>query len=812
MEEDGIQAPLGEKSILWPIKTLQILLINNIEHYQTSKSKYAEHFFTTLCHLEQETDALKPVLEAIEQAAGQFDFDPSIPGNGYRSLLTVVEKCVGRVITLCQTITRNRDSMMFRGSHYCKELDAYSRVMSQLRRMLTFAQKLLCYSDSSELFITDKSEIPETELLLAQALDRECFYGRCLGFQFSDIMYKPLQTVAIAMASFSEGYHRYDGVIGRTATTLYHSGKYMLNPEQRAKRIVEMTTKCDVTFCKSFWSITEASVVSEMSGYMAGPVAVNRVIQISPHNFEMPSMIGGESVTITPPCAHTGPGLAQMRLLSFHEREGQAWLFPPPKSKGESIQNKQNKVQPSPLSSSLLIHFHGGGFVAQTSKSHEIYLRNWCKELGVPIVSVDYSLAPEAPFPRAFEECFFAYAWAVQNAPHLGSTGERICIAGDSAGGNLAISVAMRAASYGIRAPDGVVAAYAPLMISTEPSPSRIMSIMDPLLPLGILMTCISSYAGIKEEFEDEHYVKDIVAQANDKINGMTASRSDTEGRVFKNGDVSPAEKENTDTSNGEIPLQVLANNSAKESPIMEEVSPSQILTDINDKTCNKNDVDDNVATLITEDSTNVSTSEETAGESCDSAVINTNTGESVTQSNFSPMVSVRSDDVEESPVDLNPDNIPIPQSISRDSLSLDLDDESFGVIDTAVLEPPAYIDSPVRKFKESPIFRNGYLSPLKADDELLKGLPPVHLLSATLDPLCDDSVAFAKRLKKLEKPVHLEFIDDLPHGFLNFQMAGKETREASLVCIRHIMEVFHGVEEEKEWVEIEASGNSQTQ
>jgi len=50
----------------------------------------------------------------------------------------------------------------------------------------------------------------------------------------------------------------------------------------------------------------------------------------------------------------------------------------------------------------------------------QIYLRQWAKDLNAPILSIDYSLAPETPFPRAVEECFFAYAWAVKNCTSLG--------------------------------------------------------------------------------------------------------------------------------------------------------------------------------------------------------------------------------------------------------------------------------------------------------------------------------------------------------------------------------------------------------
>ena len=51
----------------------------------------------------------------------------------------------------------------------------------------------------------------------------------------------------------------------------------------------------------------------------------------------------------------------------------------------------------------------------------QFYLRQWSLQLDVPIVSVDYSLAPEAPFPRALEECVMAYAWVLLNKERLGT-------------------------------------------------------------------------------------------------------------------------------------------------------------------------------------------------------------------------------------------------------------------------------------------------------------------------------------------------------------------------------------------------------
>lgn len=72
-----------------------------------------------------------------------------------------------------------------------------------------------------------------------------------------------------------------------------------------------------------------------------------------------------------------------------------------------------------------------------------------------------------------------------------GSTAERICIVGDSAGANMAVSVAMRLASCGLRQPDAVISIYGGLLVKYTPSPSRILSLMDPLLPLGVVALCL---------------------------------------------------------------------------------------------------------------------------------------------------------------------------------------------------------------------------------------------------------------------------------------------------------------------------------
>ena len=66
-----------------------------------------------------------------------------------------------------------------------------------------------------------------------------------------------MQVVAVAMAAFGDGFNRHDHSFARALSSMLHSGKYMLDPELRAKRITELTQNTDIDFCKAFWSLTE---------------------------------------------------------------------------------------------------------------------------------------------------------------------------------------------------------------------------------------------------------------------------------------------------------------------------------------------------------------------------------------------------------------------------------------------------------------------------------------------------------------------------------------------------------------------------
>jgi acetyl esterase/lipase len=97
----------------------------------------------------------------------------------------------------------------------------------------------------------------------------------------------------------------------------------------------------------------------------------------------------------------------------------------------------------------LVVYLHGGGFVLCDLDSHDACCRRLANGVGGVVISVDYRLAPENRFPAAVEDAWAATKWASAHASELGGDAERLVLAGDSAGGNLATVACMIARDHG---------------------------------------------------------------------------------------------------------------------------------------------------------------------------------------------------------------------------------------------------------------------------------------------------------------------------------------------------------------------------
>ena len=97
----------------------------------------------------------------------------------------------------------------------------------------------------------------------------------------------------------------------------------------------------------------------------------------------------------------------------------------------------------------VCVFFHGGGWVLCSLDSHDTTCRRLVNATGCLVVSVDYRLAPEHPFPAAVEDAFAATKWVAEHAGSMCADPARIAVAGDSAGGNLAAVVSLLARDAG---------------------------------------------------------------------------------------------------------------------------------------------------------------------------------------------------------------------------------------------------------------------------------------------------------------------------------------------------------------------------
>ena len=92
-----------------------------------------------------------------------------------------------------------------------------------------------------------------------------------------------------------------------------------------------------------------------------------------------------------------------------------------------------------------IVYFHGGGWVLNFLDIYDASLAHLANSSGFTIISVNYQKAPEHPFPVPFDDCYATLLWVINNAKELKINPQAIGVAGDSAGGNLASAVALKA-------------------------------------------------------------------------------------------------------------------------------------------------------------------------------------------------------------------------------------------------------------------------------------------------------------------------------------------------------------------------------
>ncbi|XP_072383528.1 hormone-sensitive lipase isoform X1 [Diabrotica undecimpunctata] len=717
---DTENKPVSERA--FKINNLVETCKSNATFFARDNTENGQRLYLSFLAMVDVVDRIQPKLIPIESQVHFFDFDESVPGNGYRSFLIVIDGAIQMAVECSEKVLQKRDSTFFRKSTLTKDVESCSHLLTSLDSCLTHLGTIMSWSDRGSLFVNEDCPLGDLFSKYGE-INQHCFYGRNLGFQYCDSIRNVLQFIALSMTLFSEVYYNQGSLISKATSSVVSTTKFITDPEQRARRIVNIAQNAEVDFCKAFWFLSETELMNQLPSIVSPSVAISKMIQIPPEPIVMET-IDGNTYEVPVPFSFIGRKSVQVRLISHKVREGMLG------TKGRS------SVEPP--SKGLMIHCHGGGFVAQSSKSHDGYLRDWAKQLDIPILCIDYSLAPEAPFPRALEEVLYAYCWAKKHHDFLGSTGEIIIGAGDSAGANLLLSTTLKCIKENIPTMAGLFIAYVPTLVHYIPSPARLLCMMDPLIPFGFLLRCLKAYA-----CPDPHMKQ--ISNSNDNSDTESFEEITESDLMALQAHKSPV-SENSDSMTYESLASNEQNNCENEQP-----KPQPLMNEILERYVQEQ--------LPKEGSTDKVASSP--------SLTNTNS----LQSRVTGFVSNLKDSFTKYLAYFLGE-----RSISEAEKLLDLDvDPTPNILDKLGFDVP----------------RDPYLSPIYASEEDLKKFPPTRVLTVEMDPCLDDCIMFAKRLKSAGNDVHLDILSGLPHGFLNFSLFSKEAYEGSKVCISRIEELL---------------------
>lgn len=366
-------------------------------------------------------------------------------------------------------------------------------------------------------------------------------------------------------------------------------------------------------------------------------------------------------------------------------------------------------------------------------------------------------------------------------------------MAGDSAGANLCLCIALKCVEYGIRKPDGIFIAYCPVLVSFVPSPARMLCLMDPLLPFGFMMRCLQAYASpdpqVLQENEERREVLESIKSAS--CNNITYSLDHAMGTqlTVKSGTMSSLADNNND---------------------LDESYDNTFASASDHNGVENNETSDECSNL--------------SFLSYDSQPIRIHMPLSV-DSSMEFVEDFLEKYVEETPIDeVGEENASkisptLSKTLSEENLFTETGKDVLNgqFLGTKVSNALGWFngfmksseikgghkDDRIRNLKNldaliarSPsvefaftVPKDPYLSPYWAADEVLREFPKVSILvswiffsnvfsfyykifnpqTVDMDPCLDDCVEFAKKLKRLDKEVTLDILEGLPHGFLNF-------------------------------------------
>ena len=141
-----------------------------------------------------------------------------------------------------------------------------------------------------------------------------------------------------------------------------------------------------------------------------------------------------------------------------------------------------------------LLYLHGGGYVICSPATHRDLAGRLSKAAQVPVLVIDYRLAPEHPYPAAVDDALAAVRWISANGPNGPAPASATFVAGDSAGGGLTLATLIGARNHGVRMPDAAVTLSAWNDLACTGNTMHTRAAVDPMVTAALLQRMIGEY------------------------------------------------------------------------------------------------------------------------------------------------------------------------------------------------------------------------------------------------------------------------------------------------------------------------------
>ncbi|GJD08640.1 Hormone-sensitive lipase [Galdieria sulphuraria] len=481
---------------------LQVELDKNRNRTSTSSERLEEKL--------QDYQSLLSTLEATKELV-----EPLVQSNGFDTLLYILHSLLCKIRNLCEKLLDSPSGWksLFQKRNILEKLLARHEQLRSFYAILYLAIKMKEAVDVTQTLLVSEKIHPDFTLSRwKQVVKTDAFFGRYFGFHYQSDIRQLLRMTLVAKETIHKTYEGCQKEPKFKTISLLGWGWFYSHLQmfeqlgldvKHAKQLgIELSSPPTIEQIRAFWNLIEEPFLAGLTQFVSADVSTDKTFCIPPpclhslRRFE--ENLSASHFLRLPSSEVRNP--VQIRYISYHWR-----------NISEDTIQQSDAVQKMEMEDSKLV---SSGLTEKLSHqmknigvSWDGWLRNKANDPAkglivhihgdLPnscIVSIDYKLSPEHKYPVALEECTYVYTWLLEHHDLLCTTAERIVVVGDSAGGNLALAMVLKLLTRGLRIPDGIVLAYPALYLFPAWSPSRLLSLFDPLLPASVLEICMKAY------------------------------------------------------------------------------------------------------------------------------------------------------------------------------------------------------------------------------------------------------------------------------------------------------------------------------